>query len=76
MNSRQKYKGRFIDPRVYELRDVPGWTAEFSIEEHDGIGVTETMFFLPGTFLSKQSAIDAAIQSGQHKIDTGFRAMQ
>jgi hypothetical protein len=47
-------------------------SAEFSIEQHDGAGVTETLFYLPHTFPSQESAIEAAIQAGQQKIDVGF----
>jgi hypothetical protein len=49
-----------------------GFSAEFSIEEHDGSGVTETQFYLPGTFSTQESAIKAAIQARRQKIDVGF----
>ena len=49
-----------------------GFSAEFSVEEHDSSGVTETQFYLPDTFPTQESAIKAAIQAGRQKIDVGF----
>ena len=46
MKSRQGNKGYVIEARLSELKDG-GFSAEFSIEEHDGSGVTETQFYLP-----------------------------
>jgi hypothetical protein len=71
MKRRQGYKGYVIEARLSELKDG-GFSAEFSIEEHDGSGVTETQFYLPGTFPTQESAIKAAIQAGRQKIDVGF----
>jgi hypothetical protein len=34
--------------------------------------VTETQFYLPGTFPTHESAIEAAIHAGRKKIDVGF----
>ncbi len=52
-----------------ELREGD-FSAEFSVEEHDADGVMETEFYLPDTFPTQESAIEAAIQAGQ-KIDMG-----
>ncbi len=41
MRSRQGYKGYVIEARSCELKDN-GFSAEFSVEEHDASGVTET----------------------------------
>ena len=71
MKKRQGYKGYVIEARSLELKDG-GFSAEFSVEEHDPSGVTETQFYLPGTFLTQESAIEAAIQAGRQKIDVGF----
>jgi hypothetical protein len=71
MKSRQGYKGYVIEARSDELRDGE-FSAEFSIEHNDRDGMTETEFYLPHTFLSEESAIEAAIQAGQQKIDVGF----
>ena len=71
MKSRQGYKGYVIEARSYELNDGR-FSAEFSVEEHDPSGVTETQFYLPGAFPTRESAIDAAIQAGRQKIDVGF----
>lgn len=43
-----------------------------SPSEHDARGVTETQFYVPNTFATQESAIEAAIQAGEQKIDTGF----
>jgi hypothetical protein len=40
-----------------ELKDGK-FSAEFSVEEHDASGVTETQFYLPDTFPTQESAID------------------
>jgi hypothetical protein len=46
--------------------------SEFSVEEHDTSGVTETQFYLSSAFPTQESAIEAAIQGGRQKIDVGF----
>ena len=71
MKSRQGYKGYVIEARSCELRDG-GFSAEFSVEEHDASGVTETQLYLPDTFPSQELAIAAANQAGRQKIDVGF----
>jgi hypothetical protein len=71
VKSRQGYKGYVIEARSCELKDG-GFSAEFSVEEHDASGVTETQFYLPNTFPTQESAIEAATQAGRQKIDVGF----
>jgi hypothetical protein len=71
MKSRCGYKSYVIEARPYELRGG-GFSAEFSIEEHGGAGVTETQFYLPNTFSTQGFAIQAAIQAARQKIDMGF----
>jgi hypothetical protein len=71
MKSRQGYEGYVIVARSYELQDA-GFSAEFSVEEHEADGVNETQFYLPETFPTQESAIEAAIQAGRQKIDVGF----
>jgi hypothetical protein len=71
MKSRQGYEGYVIEARSHDLGDG-GFTAEFSIEEHDGSGVSENQFYLPDTFSSQELAIEAAIQAGRQKIDVGL----
>jgi len=34
--------------------------------------VTETQFYMPNAFPTQKSAIEAAIQAGRQKIDSGF----
>jgi hypothetical protein len=71
VKSRCGYEGYVIEARSHELPDGR-FSAEFSIEEHDGAGVTETQFYLPDTFPTQESAIEAAIQAGRQKIDAGL----
>jgi hypothetical protein len=71
MKSRQGYKGYVIVARSYELQDG-GFSAELSIQEHDADGFMETEFYLPDTFPSQESAIEAAIKAGRQKIDLDF----
>lgn len=73
MNARKRF-GRFVvDPRVRQLADGSGWSVDFSIEEHDGPGVTDTMFYLPGVFPAEESAVSAAIEVGRRTIERGFQ---
>jgi hypothetical protein len=71
MKRRLGYKGYVLEARAHELRDG-GFSAEFSVEEHDASGVTETEFYVPNTFATQEAAIEAAIQTGQLKIDASF----
>jgi hypothetical protein len=71
MKRRCGYKGHVVEARSCELRDG-GFSVEFSIEEHDASGVTETQFYVLGTFPTQESAIEAAIKAGRQKIDVGF----
>ncbi|HYW37494.1 MAG TPA: hypothetical protein VE957_05220 [Terriglobales bacterium] len=71
MKSRQGYNGYVIEARSCELRDG-GFSAEFSVAEHDADGVMETEFYLPETFPTQESAIGAAIKAGRQKIDVGL----
>jgi len=59
MKIRQAYEGRVIEARSSELKDG-GWDCEFSIEEHETTGVTETTFYVPGVFPTPEAAILAA----------------
>ena len=55
MKSRRGYKGYVIETRSYELRNG-GFSAKFPVEEHDASGVTETQFYLPDIFTTRESA--------------------
>jgi hypothetical protein len=70
MKVRQAYDGRVIEARSCELKDG-GWDCEFSIEEHEASGVTESAFYVPGVFPTAEAAIQAAVTAGQQKIDSG-----
>ena len=71
MKRRLGYKGQVIIARSDELK-VGGFSAEVSIQEHDADGFMETEFYLPETFPTHESAIEAAIKAGRQKIDAGF----
>ena len=57
--------------RSHELKDG-GFSAEFSVDEHGADGFMETEFYLPETFSTQESAIEAALHAGRQKIDAGF----
>jgi hypothetical protein len=65
------YKGYVIVARSCELQDR-GFFADVSIQEHDADGFMETEIYLPETFPTQESAIEAGIQAGRQKIDLGF----
>ena len=71
MKSRQGYRGYVIVARSCELREGE-FSAEFSVEEHAADGFMETEFYLPETFPTQESAIEAGIQAGRQKIDAGL----
>ena len=71
MKHREGYKGYVIEVRIHVLKDG-GFSAEFTLEEHDGSGVTETLFFMPEPFPTEEAALNAAVQAGRSKIDAGF----
>jgi hypothetical protein len=56
MRVRQACEGRVIEARSSELKDG-GWDCEFSIEEHEATGVTETLFYVPGVFLRQRQRL-------------------
>jgi hypothetical protein len=58
--------------RSCELKDG-GFSGEFSVEEHAADGFMETEFYLPETFPTQESAIEAAVKAGRQKIDMGFK---
>src|SRR5260370_42618657 len=71
MKERQGYKGYVIEARSHQLQ-AGGFSAEFSIEDHGGAGVTETVFYVKRTFPAHDAAIKTALQAGKQKIDSGF----
>jgi len=71
MKRRQGYKGYVIEARSCELK-CGEFSAEFSVEEHCPSGVTERHFYLSTAFSTNESAIEAAIQAGQQKIDVDY----
>jgi hypothetical protein len=72
MNTRQRYKEFYIAARSYKLRDGSGWMGEYRIEEHEGAGLTETVFLLREISPTSPAATRAAITSARKKIDVGI----
>ena len=72
MKSRQGYKGYVIEARSDELRDSE-FSVEFSIEEHDGAGVTETLFYLPHTFPRRNWLLRQQFKLDGKKLTWGLR---
>jgi hypothetical protein len=68
MKSRQGTRATLSWHDQYELKDS-GFSAEFSVEEHEADGFMETEFYMSETFSTQESAIEAAIQAGRRKID-------
>ncbi len=73
MKSRHGYEGFVIEARVHERTDGE-FSVEFSVEEHDGHGVTERQFYLPSCFLEQDSAMESAVRAGRQRIDEGLWA--
>jgi len=72
MKSRQGYNGYVIEARSCELKDG-GFSAEFSVEEHEADGFMETEFYLPDAFPTQESAIEAANQAVRYRFGTTER---
>jgi hypothetical protein len=72
MKIREPYKGHVIEAMSLELRGNLGFVTELFIETHDQQGVTITHFHVPKIFQSVESAIQAAVLAGRHKVDVGF----
>jgi hypothetical protein len=68
-----EYKGRFIDPKINELADGSGWTAEVYIAERDGIDMNDTGYSFQGVYQTKEAALDVAIQGAMDLIDGKIR---
>ena len=71
MMERRNYKGRVIDARALPVQGG-GWTAQFNIEHHRANDVIDTHFDSGQVFSSEKDALEAAIDMGEHKIDSGY----
>ena len=71
IKSRCGYKSYVIEARSQELGDG-GFSAEFSIEEHDGPGVTKTQFYLPGTFRRRNWRLPPQLRLGGRRLMWGL----
>lgn len=63
------YKGCWVDPRAYELSNGSGWDAEVYVAEDVGPETIDTRYSLTGTFLTREAAIEAALNVGKRKVD-------
>lgn len=72
MKIRAAYKGHVIEAMSFELRDNSGFVSQLFIEKHDGEGVTVTQFFIPGVFMSDESALQVTVLAARRKIDSGY----
>jgi hypothetical protein len=68
-NMSQRYKGRLIDPHLYELADGSGWSAEVYIAEDTGDETIDTQYFIQGIFPTREAAVQAAVTSGRRVVD-------
>ena len=74
MKARENYKGHVIEAMSFELLGTAGFASQLFIEKHDGQGVTVTQFYVPAVFTSNESALQATVLAGRHKIDIGYVA--
>jgi hypothetical protein len=74
MKTRENYKGHVIEAMSFELRDTAGFVSQLFIEKHDAEGVTVTQFYVPQVFTSDESALQATVFAGRHKVDVGYVA--
>jgi hypothetical protein len=63
MKVRLAYEGRVIEARSSELKDG-GWNSEFSIEEHESTGVTETTFYRAGSLSHTRGGYSSGSKGG------------
>jgi len=72
----ERYRGRWVDPRAYELRNGGGWNAEVYVAEDDGPETVDTRFIVPGAFPTKEAAIEAAVTAGHRAVDKVIRSRE
>jgi hypothetical protein len=65
----QRYKGRILDPRAFELADGTGWTAEVYVAEDVEGETIDTQFLLKEAFPTKDAALSAALTIGKREVD-------
>jgi hypothetical protein len=70
----ERYKGRWVDPRAYELSNGSGWDAEVYIAEDVGSETVDTQYSLTRTFPTRETAIEAALNAGKRKVDENIRS--
>lgn len=70
----ERYKGRWIDPKVNELADGTGWTSEVYVAEDVGSETVDRQFLLKGVFQTREAALDAAVAAGKWEVDKSIKS--
>lgn len=70
----QRYKGRILDPRAFELADGTGWTAEVYVAEDVDDETIDTQFILKEVFQTEGAALSAALVAGKREVDKRVRS--
>jgi hypothetical protein len=63
------YRGCWVDPRVYELADGSGWSAQVYVAHDVGVETVDTQWILKGKFPTREAAHEAALAAGKRKVD-------
>ena len=72
----QRYKGRWVDARAFEIADGSGWSAEVYVAENIGNETVDTQYFVQGKFPTEQAALDAALASGKRVVDKAEKSRE
>jgi hypothetical protein len=63
------YRGCWVDPRVSELADGSGWSAQVYVAHDVGVETVDTQWILKGKFPTREEAHKAALEAGKRKVD-------
>jgi hypothetical protein len=71
MLNRARYKGYFINARSHKATGGSGWAVECLIEKHVDECLTRVArFSLEDIFVSRNGALDAALEFARRMVDT------
>jgi hypothetical protein len=68
----ERYRRCIIDPRVHELTDGSGWTAEVYVAQDVGSDTIDHRFVLRGKYDTQSAALSSAVALGKREIDRGL----
>jgi hypothetical protein len=71
----EQYRGMWIDPRVFEIADGSGWSAEVYVAEDDGPDTIDHRFILKPTFETEGLAVQTATATGRKIVDDKIRGL-